>query len=150
MNRALRVMDIALRLALGGVFLVAATGKILDPVKFLGGVSQYGLLRGWSLPLAAAAMPGIEILAGLGLVLGWKVRANALLIGLLLILFMSAMGSAMARGLELDCSCFDLLGAGHATVGWGTQVRDLALLIPALWLAWRPERGLWRSWNFLN
>lgn len=139
MTRSLKVLDLMLRLALGGLFLVAAAGKILDPVKFLGGISQYGLVSGWMLPFSAAAMPGVEILAGLGLVLNWKARANAILISGLLVVFMAAMGSAMARGLELDCSCFDLLGAGSATVGWGTQLRDLALLIPALWLSFRPE-----------
>ena len=82
-------------------------------------------------------MPGVEIAAGLGLILGFYVRANALLISLMLLLFMGAMASAMLRGLELDCSCFDLLGAGSATVGWGTQFRDLALLVPALWLSFR-------------
>jgi putative oxidoreductase len=136
-TRALKYFDLVLRLALGGLFLVAAAGKILDPVKFLGGISQYGLVSGWLLPFSAAAMPGVEVVSGLGLIFGWKVRANALLISGLLVLFMAAMGSAMARGLELDCSCFDLLGTGAATVGWGTQLRDLALLIPALWLAFR-------------
>lgn len=147
MKRALNALDILLRLFLGGVFLVAAAGKVMDPIKFLGGVSQYGMLHGWSLPLAAASMPGIEIVTGIGLVLGWKTRANALLIAGLLIVFMSAMASAMLRGLELDCSCFDLLGAGKAMVGWGTQFRDLALLLPALWLAHRPEKGLRHAWS---
>jgi putative oxidoreductase len=136
---ALKAADMLLALGLGGVFLAAAAGKVLDPVKFLGGVSQYALLKGWSLPIMAAAMPGVEIMAGLGLVIGWRRRCNALLLSLLLLMFMAAMASAMARGLELDCSCFDLLGAGPSTVGWGTLGRDFILLLPALWLALRSE-----------
>lgn len=137
MTRAWTYAALAARLVLCAIFLVAAAGKLMDPVKFLGGISEYGILKGWALALAAAGMPGVEIVAAVGLLIPSMVRPSALLLGGMLLMFMAAMGSAMARGLELDCSCFDLLGAGKAMVGWGTQFRDLAILIPALWLTFR-------------
>jgi|GEM_PF-2263055 putative oxidoreductase len=101
----------AFRLGVGFLFVLAAAGKLRDPVKFMGGMDQYGLVHGSILPLGAAAIPGIELVAGLCLLLGWRSRAAAGVISGLLLLFIAAMGAAMHKHLELDCSCFDLMGS---------------------------------------
>ena len=131
----------AARLASAFLWLVAALGKLKDPVKFMGGVSQYGLLPDAGVPLTAVFMPGVELLLGLSLLLGRRVRASALLANGLMGVFIVAMGSAMARGLELDCSCFDLLNFGPSIVGWKTIFRDLIMMAPTVWLAFweRPK-----------
>jgi putative oxidoreductase len=110
------------RLTVGFLFVMAAAGKLRDPIKFMGGMDQYGLVHGPILPLGAVAIPGIELLAGLSLLLGFRPRAAASVISGLLLVFIGAMLAAMHKGLELDCSCFDLLGVDPS----------LAALSPAL------------------
>jgi uncharacterized membrane protein YphA (DoxX/SURF4 family) len=112
----------AARLSVGFLFVMAAAGKLRDPIKFMGGMDQYGLVHGPILPLGAVAIPGIELLAGLALLLGFRTRAAAAVISGLLLVFIGAMLAAMRKGLELDCSCFDLLGVDPS----------LAALSPAL------------------
>ena len=48
-------------------------------------------------------------------------------------LFMLAIGVAMIRRQNLNCSCFGLLY--RERVGWGTQIRDGILVILAAFLA---------------
>ncbi len=132
----------AARLGSAGLWLVAAAGKLKDPVKFMGGVEQYGLLPAWGVPATALAMPGLELALGLALLLNRGVKAAALLANGLMLVFIAAMGSAMWRGLELDCSCFDLLNFGPSIVGWNTIGRDVVMMLPTLWLAfWDPPKA---------
>lgn len=115
------------RVGLGFLFLLAATGKFRDPIKFMGGIDAYQVVHGWTIPLGAVFLPGIELLAALGLLLAWQVRASSLVIGGQLVLFIAAMGSALWRKLELDCGCFDLAGADPSLLAYGPAVRDLML-----------------------
>jgi uncharacterized membrane protein YphA (DoxX/SURF4 family) len=142
------------RVLFGGVFLVAAFGKISllggDTVKFMGSVYEYHLLPDMLLPFFAVALPGMELVSGMLLLLGIKVRANAILLSGLMVIFIIALMSAIFRGMELDCSCFDMLnnltkifGDGNdpnkvTLVGWDTVVRDFVLLLPGLPLLFYP------------
>lgn len=138
---AARIAWHAARLGSAGLWLVAALGKLKDPVKFMGGIEQYALLPSWGVALGAVAMPGIELALGLALLLNRNIKSAALLANGLMLVFIAAMGSAMARGMELDCSCFDLLNFGPSIVGWNTIGRDLVMMLPTLWLAfWDPPR----------
>ncbi len=56
----------------------------------------------------------------------------ALAVAVMLVTFMIAVGIAMARKLNLTCSCFGLLY--RERVGWSTQVRDGVLLALALFI----------------
>ncbi len=126
------------RFSIGAVYLVAALGKLRDPVKFMGAMSDYRLLPASVLPLGAAGMPGVELVVALCLLGGIRVRAAAMLATTLMLIFMAAIASAMARGLDLDCSCFDLLGVS-SRVGWGVLGRDALLLLPCLPLLKKKE-----------
>jgi uncharacterized membrane protein YphA (DoxX/SURF4 family) len=130
------------RLLAAAVWLLAAAGKLLDPVKFMGSIDAYALLPPWAVIGAALTMPGIELALGLALLSNVKVRSAALLANLLMLAFIAAIGSAMWRGLELDCGCFDLLPIGPSQVGWGTIGRDVLMMIPTIWLAFweQPKR----------
>ena len=148
---------LACRIVYGGVFVVAATGKIAllggDSIKFLGSVYEYHLVPDLLLPFFAAGLPGLELLSGVMLIVGYKVRANAILLCGLMLVFIAALMSAIFRGMELDCSCFDMLnnisklwGGGNdpnvvTLVGWNTVFRDLVLLLPGLPLLFYPEKG---------
>jgi hypothetical protein len=57
----------------------------------------------------------------------------------MMLMFMAALLSAILRGMDLDCSCFDLLRVANARVGWGTLGRDAIFLIPCLLLIFAPN-----------
>ncbi len=124
------------RLSIGSVYLVAAIGKLRDPVKFMGSMSEYHILPAPLLPIGAAGMPGVELVIAVSLLLGFRLRPAGGIAAGLMVVFMIAIASAMARGLELDCSCFDLLGIS-SKVGWGVLGRDALLLLPCLPLIFR-------------
>jgi putative oxidoreductase len=79
----------------------------------------------------AAAVVGVEIAAGVALILNVWARAAALLLAALLAVFTVGLASALARGIDLACGCFG--GTDAAT--WWTVLRDVALLAWALGVA---------------
>jgi uncharacterized membrane protein YphA (DoxX/SURF4 family) len=128
------------RLLLGGVFLVAGALKIPDPAAAVRAVRAYRLLPDPVVAPVAFGLPVLEIAVGLALVVGVFVRTAAVAAAVLLVVFVAAVGSAWARGLQIDCGCFGHGGAVAAgrTAYPAEVLRDLALLLVALALAWRP------------
>jgi putative oxidoreductase len=109
-ERALRISSsiIALRTlaaVLGGLFFYAGLQKTLHPHEFAEAVLAYQLLPESLVGLAAAALPWVEIAAGLGLVAGLKPRSCLLLLAGLGGGFMVVILITMARGLKIDCGC---------------------------------------------
>ena len=100
-------------------------------------MANYRLLPHELLNLLAITLPWIEVAAGLFLVLGiWK-RASALVITVLMIVFLAAIGQALARGLDIRCGCFGTVEARK--VGVLALGQDFLLFIAAAWLAWREK-----------
>jgi hypothetical protein len=73
------------------------------------------------------------------LIAGVFVRPAALLIGALTAVFILAMGSAMARGLDIHCGCFNLESTGGHLI-WPQILGDLLLLV-LLARIWRKGPG---------
>ena len=146
------------RLALAGIWLVAAAGKLAQPRAFLRAVVGFDLVPAPLVPWVAAAMPGVETAIGLVL-LGAVVRrprgtgtwpaladAAAWISVALLAVFTAALVIDRLRGVPMDCGCFDLLGTALGgwipwlkprNAGWDTVVRDLLMLVPAVVLVRR-------------
>jgi uncharacterized membrane protein YphA (DoxX/SURF4 family) len=134
----------AARVVVGGVFVVAGALKIPDPAAAVRAVRAYQLLPEPLVAPVAFGLPVIEIAVGLALLLGVFVRTAAIAAAVLLIVFLVGVGSAWARGLQIDCGCFGnggQVGAGE-TAYPAEVLRDLALLVAALALAWRPASRL--------
>ena len=108
-----------LRLFAGITFVYSAATKLPLQSQFVDIVKEYHLLPD---PLAVAygmALPWIEFLIGIYLVLGLLVRPGAIVTILLGISFMIANISGIVRGLEYCGSCFGEafpLSASHAIV----------------------------------
>ena len=117
-----------LRLAVAGIFLYAAVGKLADVQAFAEELANFRVLLPATVPLAAAALPGVELLVGVLLAVGIATRAAAAAASGLLLVFTAGLSQALVRGIDLRCGCFG--GADVAT--WGTVVRDLLMLAPAL------------------
>jgi len=82
----------------------------------------------------------VELLAGLALIFGFWRREASLLAGLLLAVFVAAVGSTLWRGIDIEnCGCFSLDAHGRSA-GLQLILQDLGLLVAALILAFVPSR----------
>ena len=138
-------LHMALRLALGGFFVYASLDKIAAPVAFARIVYQWQILSPAPANLVAVVLPWVEALAGVLLIAGlWK-REAAAVIAALLVVFILAAGSVMARGIDVEnCGCVSTAKteekAWWTGVGWFLVARNLAMLGAALVLIRIPSR----------
>ena len=139
-ERGLDLLGTLLRLVLGGVILVAGALKVTNLGQSALAVRAYQLLPYDLAGYVGYALPIIEIVIGLLLVLGLFTRISALLGALLMLAFVIGIASAWARGLSIDCGCFG--GGGEVSSGRTAYpldfARDLVLLLAAGWLVRRP------------
>ena len=117
----------ALRLGLGGLFLLTGALKLGDVPAFATEIHNYQLLPRLA-PMLAATLPTIEIALGLALVAGRRhwARAGALASTALLAVFTAAVASVVVRGINITCGCF---GEGSGPVTLLTVLRDVALVV---------------------
>jgi uncharacterized membrane protein YphA (DoxX/SURF4 family) len=134
----------AARLLLGVVLVVAGALKLPDPAAAARAVRAYQLLPEALVGPVAFGLPVVEIAVGLALLAGVFVRTAAIASAVLMVVFLAAVGSAWARGLQIDCGCFG--GGGQVAAGrtaYPAEVaRDAALLLVALALARWPASRL--------
>ncbi|WP_305044593.1 MauE/DoxX family redox-associated membrane protein [Geoalkalibacter sp.] len=128
------------RLTLGAVFLYAGWIKAADVTAFAGNIANYQLLPySWNF-LVAATLPYIEVLAGVLLIVNQRVRPAALVIGGLNLVFIVALISVMARGLDIDCGCFRP-DADNKTSAAEALVRDLGIMVLVVLTWWLRSTG---------
>jgi putative oxidoreductase len=124
----------AVRLVLAGVLLAAAVPKLADPAAFAAKLPNYRLFPDFAVNIIAATAPMLEVVAALALVSGRLYRGGVWLTVGLMAVFTGLIGSALARGIDLDCGCFG--GAAQADpVGPLDLVRNIVLLGLAAFLA---------------
>jgi putative oxidoreductase len=119
---------VALRVGLGALLLYAAATKIPDVAAFAESVANYRLLPPALVPGVAAAVIGVELVAGALLVVGRYTRAAALVASVLLAVFTAGLAQALLRGIDLRCGCF----GGEEPATWLTVLRDVAMLAAAI------------------
>ena len=116
----------ALRIILGIVFLYASFDKIRDPGSFSGNIQNYQMLPYGITNLFSIFLPCVELCVGASINKLVFVDGAALLSVGMLVMFIIALGQAVARGLDIECGCFSQEGS---LVGLNTLLRDL------IWLA---------------
>ena len=134
----------ALRVGLGAVALVAGLAKLSDLPESVRAVRAYQLLPEGLAVLTGNALPLVEVILGVLLVLGLFTRVSAAAFGLMLVAFCIGIGSAWARGLAIECGCF---GGGGVIDPANTSyvldlLRDVALITVAAVLVRRPHSRL--------
>jgi uncharacterized membrane protein YphA (DoxX/SURF4 family) len=129
MNGLTRHLPAVARIILGGIFIYAALLKIVDPVAFAGSVAAYRILPYFASYLTAAVLPFLELICGVFLVCGYRVKGAALIIGGMNLVFIAALASAIVRGLDIDCGCFKQ--GGPKTSPWIALARDAVFLAMA-------------------
>ncbi|NIM18718.1 MAG: DoxX family membrane protein [Candidatus Latescibacteria bacterium] len=126
-----------LRLLLGVVFIYASFHKVQHPEQLAIIVRSYELLPVSLSNLFALFLAWSELLAGAFLILGMFTKQAASAVAILLAMFVIAIVATIARGLVIDCGCFE--EDGHP-VDFVLLVRNL-LLILACFLVIRFDRG---------
>ncbi len=136
-------VGLAARLILGSVLLIAGLLKVGNLGQSVLAVQAYRLLPYEMTFLVGYALPIVEIVLGLLLIVGLFTRWSGLAGALLMVVFIIGISSAWSRGLSLDCGCFG--GGGEISVEEATAaypvdiVRDIGLALSGIWLAVRPE-----------
>ncbi len=95
-----------LRLALGGLFVIVGMGKIADPKLFAREIGNYDMLPVYLINFFALTLPWVEVISGIFIMAGVRVKANSAIAGGLLFVFIVAVLTAWARGLNINCGCF--------------------------------------------
>jgi protein-disulfide isomerase len=131
---------LALRVALGLVWIYGGATKLADTAEALRAVRAYQLLPESLVVLVGYGLPFLEIMLGLLLIVGLGTRVVAMLSAALLVAFVAGIASAWARGLQIECGCFG--GGGLSTDptrGYVEDIaRDLGLLAVSAFLAFGP------------
>lgn len=97
----------ALRLVLAALFLWAGALKLSHPRAFAHVIDGYGIVPGgWPLVIAAFAIPTLELLAGIGVLLD-RAAGYWLMLGMLG-LFIGVLWFGILNDLDVDCGCFSL------------------------------------------
>jgi len=119
-------LNLAIRLLVGLMFVTAGLPKIMDPKHFVTEIFNYQLMPDIFLNPIAIIIPWVEVIAGIMLIAGVKVKANSAIIGTLLFIFIIMVSSAILRGLEINCGCF---GKDKVVVvNWGKVLENTGLL----------------------
>ncbi len=106
------------RVALGGVFITQSLAKIAEPIHFLKVIREFQLLPEnppFFINMTAIGMPWVELICGILLVIGFRMRGAALLVLLMMVtfttaVFLRALGEFNTLGIpfcdiEFDCGC---------------------------------------------
>ena len=121
------------RVFLGAVFVIASIDKIADPAAFAQSISNYKIIAGASATVLATIVPWMELLAGLGMMMGILLRGSTLLAGTLLTIFTGCVISALLRHLDISCGCFTQ-DPGAATIGWYKVLENAVLIAVSVFL----------------
>jgi uncharacterized membrane protein YphA (DoxX/SURF4 family) len=118
---------LAIRLALGCLFLWSSLAKIRQPYDFLSSVYNYELVGPKLGMLTAMVLPWLELLVGLCLVGGIFVSGALLASAGMAAMFTFAVASALYRSLEISCGCF--APSSTEIIGYSTLIRTLVILL---------------------
>ena len=136
MNKKLDWIVLALRWFLAAVFIYAGVGKILNPAAFAEDIDNYRMLPYILVTIMAAIMPWLEVLCGLLLIFGKWLKGATLLLIAMNFVFIIAIGSALARGLDISCGCFAVSDDG-IKVGYKRLLEDVVFLVAAAIIYYR-------------
>jgi uncharacterized membrane protein YphA (DoxX/SURF4 family) len=120
-----------IRLIIGIFFIYASLGKIFDPEGFARAIHNYRLMPPGFINILAIFIPWLELIAGLGMITGFKYRGANLIIFAMLIVFTIAMISAYARGLNINCGCFSTSSTAESDL-LARIIEDILLIIGCL------------------
>ncbi len=127
------ILTLMVRLAVGVTFIYASYYKIIEPGSFAKSIWYYHLVPGSLINLIAVILPWVELICGLCLIVGVCYRGSLLSVFVMTVVFVAGIGSAIARGIDLDCGCFKAARSSSSST-WNSLLFDVGLLILLLQL----------------
>lgn len=150
-NFAIRALETLFRVGIGGMFIFASIFKIQDPHQFATLVAQYQFFTALHLDFVnnffALVYPQFELWFGLAMIFTPWVKESAFAIFWMFVSFIIALAWALWNDLGITCGCFELEGAQDKAEAWTSLIRDLVLIWPTLWLAFRKNKSLIGVWK---
>lgn len=130
-------LNVIVRLFLGVFFLLAALGKAAEPALFAKEIANYAIVPEPLINLVALFISWTELIVSIFLIFGIRIKSSSAITAILLIIFILAVGSAMVRGLDINCGCFS---QKIQYVGWPKIFENIGLLLLALFLFFSPAK----------
>lgn len=134
-------ISLLVRLALAGIFIVAGALKVSDLAASGRAVVAYELMPNDVAMVVGAIQPFFELVLGLLLLVGLATRFVAWVSAATMVIFISGIVSAWARGLNIDCGCFSeggQLAPGETPNYLPEILRDVLFLAMAIFLIIHP------------
>jgi uncharacterized membrane protein YphA (DoxX/SURF4 family) len=126
-HRFIYGLALVARLALGCVFIASGIAKLRQPYDFLGSVYNYELVGPGLGVVVAIVLPWLELFIGICLVGGIFITGALLASILMCAMFSFVIISALWRGLEISCGCFN--PTDPTVISYGTAARAILLLL---------------------
>ncbi|MBP1622482.1 MAG: hypothetical protein H6Q07_502 [Acidobacteria bacterium] len=138
----IKILHWLCRLILAGVFIYSGYVKVQEPLQFAVAISGYKLVPEHLIFPLAKFLPWAEIVLGLAILIGWKIRYFSAATAALLLFFIAVLAITVSRGIEANCGCFGL----DERISPLTILRDSLFLIPAVYLVIEPKlTNRWRK-----
>lgn len=142
------ILILLARVFLGGLFVVASLDKITNTHAFIVSILNYKVIGITLATLTATILPWLELLCGLGLILGLYPRGSALLLTAMLLAFTLLVASALFRGLDISCGCFTQ-DPNADKIGYRKILENCGMMLVGIYLMFTREKGL--TWiNFFR
>lgn len=143
----IKILHWACRIILAVIFLYTGYIKLglieLGPIHFGDPINQFlfgQAISGYQLfpeklvPFIATWFPWFELVLGVLLLIGWRIRYVAAVAAALLLFFTAIMSITYLRGIDANCGCFSFTDK----ISPLSILRDSIILIPALYLILEP------------
>ncbi|WP_319583024.1 DoxX family protein [uncultured Pseudodesulfovibrio sp.] len=142
-----KILHTVIRVVLGLLFVYAGTLKLMHPQGFAVTINIYGLVSWKMAGFLSYAIPCVEILSGLGLIL--NVRGALAAIVAQLLGFMVVLLYALYLGLDADCGCFGTpKNTDNAPTGpLQAFIRDAVMLAGCAFLYVQRRMAGFRPWS---
>ena len=124
-----KYLSFLLRYYLGFLFITGGISKISYPSGFAETLVSYQIVPYWSVNFFAIALPWVELVCGVFLIIGLRTRAVAVIISILLATFATGLLINLIRGAAIYCGCFSNAGD---RISWWDVPRDLLWVLFAI------------------
>lgn len=125
---------VTFRFALGTIFLISGIAKLPNLHRFEEAVTRYRVLPAVFTRAVVLVIPPAEAVAGILLLTGLELRATAVGVALLLVVFSTAILVNLLRGRRVSCGCFGTLS--QREISWLAVLRNIALIVVASQVAY--------------
>lgn len=128
------------RFILGGIFLIFGISKVSDLNGFTKVVENYEIIPSFFSKLIGYPLPFIEIIIGLLLLFGFKIRISAFFASMILVIFSIAIVKSVVSGSYSTCGCFPILDESLNTGYLFSLLRNFLLILGGLLLFFNKKK----------